>query len=142
MKTVLSVSIPLEIVLKVIVLMRIALTVRVLKATVLMLTVIMRIVLLSKIMMIVLLGRIMMIVLLGQIINEHQASPVRVRSVGMPRATCAVLRLTNHLHIIVLITIVVIHHNHTLLHIIPLFIICSRINCEIKFFFVAKSNGD
>ena len=133
MKTVLSVSIPLEIVLKVIVLMRIALTVRVLKATVLMLTVIMRIVLLSK---------IMMIVLLGKIINEHQASPVRVRSVGMPRATCAVLRLTNHIHIIILITIVVIHHNHTLLHIIPLFIICSRINCEIKFFFVAKSNGD
>ena len=133
MKTVLSVSIPLEIVLKVIVLMRIALTVRVLKATVLMLTVIMRIVLLSK---------IMMIVLLGQIINEHQASPVRVRSVGTPRATCAVLRLTNHLHIIILITIIVIHHNHTLLHIIPLFIICSRINCEIKFFFVAKSNGD
>ena len=133
MMTVLLVSIPLVIVPKVIVLMRIALTVRVLKATVLMLTVIMRIVLLSK---------IMMIVLLGQIINEHQASPVRVRSVGTPRATCAVLRLTNHIHIIVLITIVVIHHNHTLLHIIPLFIICSRINCEIKFFFVAKSNGD
>ena len=134
MMTVLLVRIPLVIVLKVIVLMRIALTVRVLKATVLMLTVIMRIVLLSK---------IMMIVLLGQIINEHQASPVRVRSVGTPRATCAVLRLTNHLHIIIiLITIVVIHHNHTLLHIIPLFIICSRINCEIKFFFVAKSNGD
>ena len=133
MKTVLLVSIPLVIVLKVIVLLRIALTVRVLKATVLMLTVIMRIVLLSK---------IMMIVLLGQIINEHQASPVRVRSVGTPRATCAVLRLTNHLHIIILITIVVIHHNHTLMHIIPLFIISSRINCEIKSFFVAKSNGD
>ena len=133
MKTVLLVSIPLVIVLKVIVLLRIALTVRVLKATVLMLTVIMRIVLLSK---------IMMIVLLGQIINEHQASPVRVRSVGTPRATCAVLRLTNHLHITILITIVVIHHNHTLMHIIPLFIISSRINCEIKSFFVAKSNGD
>ena len=139
MKTVLSVSIPLEIVLKVIVLMRIALTVRVLKATVLMLTVIMRIVLLSKIMMIVLLGRIMMIVLLGQIINEHQASPVRVRSVGTPRATCAVLRLTNHLHIIIFIINDVVV---TLLHIIPMFIISSRINCTIKSFLVAESNGD
>ena len=116
MMTVFLVSIPLVIVLKVIVLMKIALTVRVLKATVLMEIVLMRT---------VLFGRIMMIVLLGEIINEHQASPVRVRSVGTPRATCAVLRLTNHLHIIILITndVVVIHHNRTLLHIIPMFII-------------------
>ena len=56
---------------------------------------------------------------LGQIINEHQASPVRVRSVGTPRATCAVLRLTNHLHIIILIIddVVVIHHHRTLLYV-------------------------
>ena len=76
-------------------------------------------------MMIVLFGRISMIILLGWIINEHQASPVRVRSVGTPRATCAVLRLTNHLHIIILIIndVVVIHHHRTLLHIILMFII-------------------
>ena len=95
-------------------------------------------------MMIVLFCRIMMIVLLGEIINEHQASPVRVRSVGTPRATCAVLRLTNHLHIIILIIndVVVTHHHRTLLHIIPMFIISNGINCTIKPFFVANSNGD
>ena len=94
-------------------------------------------------MMIVLFGRIMMIVLIGQIINEHQASPVRVRSVGTPRATCAVLRLTNHLHIIILIIndVVVIHHNHTLLQIIPMLAISRRINCTIESFIVANSDG-